>query len=98
MDSAFANKENLTANTNGTSDAENSRASVILNCEDTNDSVAVSEAPSEALSEAPSEPVSEAPSETISESDTQDTLGTAPSTCPADCTDEPAQKKVKVDE
>lgn len=98
MDSAFANKENLTANTNGTSDAENSRASVILNCEDTNDSVAVSEAPSEALSEAPSEPVSEAPSETISESDTQDIPGTATSTHPTDSTDEPAQKKVKVDE
>ncbi|KAK7072507.1 hypothetical protein SK128_014839 [Halocaridina rubra] len=67
MDSAFANKENFTANTNGTSDAENSRASIISNCEDTNDSMAVSEAPSEALSEAASEPVSEAPSEPVSE-------------------------------
>ncbi|XP_071552569.1 uncharacterized protein Amun [Panulirus ornatus] len=110
MDSAFANKENLTANTNGTSDAENSRASVILNCEDTNDSMAVSEAPSEALSEVPSEPASEAPSESISEaiseSDTQDVpsqmAGAAPtssvSTNPPDSTDEPAPKKVKVDE
>ncbi|KAG7156566.1 uncharacterized protein LOC121853418 [Homarus americanus] len=108
MDSAFANKENLTANTNGTSDAENSRAS-ILNCEDTNDSMAVSEAPSEALSEVPSEPASEAPSESISEaiseSDTQDVPSKLPgvasassvSVSPPDSTDEPAQKKVKVD-
>merc|ERR1719167_187041 len=58
MDSTFANKENLTANTNGTSDAENSRASFSY-CEDTNDSVAVSEAPSEPVSEAPSEGVSD---------------------------------------
>ncbi|KAG0718831.1 hypothetical protein GWK47_007473 [Chionoecetes opilio] len=101
MDSAFANKENLTANTNGTSDAENSRASVISNCEDTNDSVAVSEAASEALSEAPSEPVSEAPSETVSEPDTQMTPAPATeasATRPTDSTDEPAQKKAKVDE
>ncbi|XP_064085862.1 uncharacterized protein LOC135200992 isoform X1 [Macrobrachium nipponense] len=129
MDSAFANKENLTANTNGTSDAENSRASIISNCEDTNDSMAVSEAPSEALSEAPSEPVSEAPSESVSEvpsepaPDTPDTTSqtadrsqdasvtktSAPtvekvatsvvsSNPTADSTDEPAQKKVKVDE
>lgn len=98
MDSAFANKENLTANTNGTSDAENSRASVILNCEDTNDSVAVSEAASEPVSEAPSEPVSEAPSETVSESDTQDTPSAASAIRPTDSTDEPAQKKIKVDE
>ena len=97
MDSAFANKENLTANTNGTSDAENSRASM-LNCEDTNDSVAVSEAASEPVSEAPSEPVSEAPSETVSESDTQDTPSAASAIRPTDSTDEPAQKKVKVDE
>ncbi|XP_063597781.1 uncharacterized protein LOC134774325 [Penaeus indicus] len=67
MDSAFANKENLTANTNGTSDAENSRASLISNCEDTNDSVALSEAPSEPVSEAPSEAVSEAQSESASD-------------------------------
>ncbi|KAK8725041.1 hypothetical protein OTU49_011039 [Cherax quadricarinatus] len=110
MDSAFANKENLTANTNGTSDAENSRASVILNCEDTNDSMAVSEAPSEALSEAPSEPASEAPSESISEviseSDTQDVPSQIPGAASAssvsvnspDSIDEPAQKKVKVNE
>ncbi|XP_069163714.1 streptococcal hemagglutinin isoform X2 [Procambarus clarkii] len=106
MDSAFANKENFTANTNGTSDAENSRASVILNCEDTNDSMAVSEAPSEALSEAPSEPASEAPSESISESDTQDVpsqisraaSASSVSVNPPDNTDEPALKKMKVDE
>ncbi|KAK4301843.1 hypothetical protein Pmani_026035 [Petrolisthes manimaculis] len=102
VDSSIANKENHTANTNGTSDAENSRASVILNNEDTNDSVAVSEAPSEALSEAPSEPVSEAPSETISESDTRDAPPTE-AVPPAvtnldDSTDEPAPKKLKVDE
>jgi len=55
MDSALANKENLTANSNGTSDVdEDSRASFNIQ-EDTNDSVPASEPASEATSEVPSD-------------------------------------------
>ncbi|CAL4182478.1 unnamed protein product [Meganyctiphanes norvegica] len=95
IDSAMANKENLTSNTNGTSDVEDSRASIISNCEDTNDSLAVSEAPSEPVSEAPSETVSEASEDRPSSTTTPTPIPEA--TLQTDDL-EPAQKKIKLDE
>lgn len=50
-DSTVANKENMNTNGTGTSDQEDSRPSVLSNCEDTNDSVAISEPASENPSE-----------------------------------------------
>lgn len=94
IDSAMANKENLTSNTNGTSDVEDSRASVISNCEDTNDSIAVSEAPSEPVSEAPSETVSEASEDRPSSTTTP--IPEATHLSDDDC--QPKQKKIKLDE
>jgi len=93
IDSAMANKENLTSNTNGTSDVEDSRASILSNCEDTNDSLAVSEAPSEPVSEAPSETVSEA-----SEDRPSSTTTPIPEAISQSDDLEPAQKKLKLDE
>merc|ERR1739838_251950 len=72
---------------------EDSRASILSNCEDTNDSLAVSEAPSEPVSEAPSETVSEA-------SEDQPSSTTTPIPEAISQTDdfEPAQKKIKLAE
>ena len=89
IDSTTANKENLTTNTNGTSDPEDSRASLLSTCEDTNDSVAISEPVSEVASEGPSESC-DIPSTSPSPSH--------PSPTDEVGEDEPAPKKMKVDE
>ncbi|XP_076068753.1 protein amun isoform X2 [Oratosquilla oratoria] len=92
VDSTVANKENLSTNTNGTSDGEeNSRASA-LSQEDTNDSVPVNEETNDSL--AMNEETND--SVAVNEESNLSVVGSGEES--QDNTDEPAQKKFKVDQ